>query len=403
MKFVLWIIGLFALAVVIGLASTLNTGYAILYVPPYRIELSINSLVIGIIVLFIAIYLITRLVAGASELPTEVRRFQRKRKLKAARTALCNAGVAYFEGRLQRAEREANKALCDIADTESNALALLFAASASGTMRDTEKHNQYLAKLDAMPKEVQLARHVLEAEQRLEARQPLEALAAIERARQIAPNLTRALRLELRIRLLQKQPEDVLRLTEKLLKADAIDAEEARRYRLTAYRQQLATMTRAEEMQNWFKHIPEVERGNPELLSDAAARLISLDDVDSASQMLERALSDGDTATPAMSHKLGQIAVMLSPERRLAVMRSAEQWLTTRSRDAELLLTLGRLALAQQLWGKAQGYLEASLSIDPNLLLAHAELARLYEATGKPELAEQARNASLSLALKQVS
>lgn len=403
MKFALWIIGLFALAVLIGLSSTLNVGYAILYVPPYRIELSINSLIIGIVALFAVVYIIIRLLTNASGLPAEVRRYQRKRKLHNARAALCRAGIAYFEGRLQRAEREANKALSDANDANSNALALLFAASASGTMRDMEKHSQYLSKLDGMPKEAQLARHILEAEQQLEVRQPLESLAAIERARQIAPNLTRALRLELRIRLLQKQPDEVLRLTEKLLKADAIDAEEARLYRLTAYRQQLTTLTRADEVQNWFKHIPEIERSNPELLNDASRRLITLDDVDAASQMLEKALSRDDTATPAMAHKLGQIAVLLSPERRLAVMRSAEQWLISRSRDAELLLALGRLALAQQLWGKAQGYLEASLSIDPSLLLAHAELARLYDATGKPELAEQARNASLNLALKQVS
>ncbi|MDE1713630.1 hypothetical protein PWG14_13740 (plasmid) [Chromobacterium amazonense] len=38
MRFALWITGLFALAVLVGLASTLNTGYAILFLPPYRME-----------------------------------------------------------------------------------------------------------------------------------------------------------------------------------------------------------------------------------------------------------------------------------------------------------------------------------------------------------------------------
>ena len=74
----------------------------------------------------------------------------------------------------------------------------------------------------------------------MDAKQPLEALAAIERARAISSNLTSALRLELKIRMLLKQPEQVLQITEKLLKADALEAEQARRYRLAAYRQQPA-------------------------------------------------------------------------------------------------------------------------------------------------------------------
>ena len=93
MKFALWIIGLFALAVLIGLSSTLNVGYAILYVPPYRIDLSINSLIIGIVALFAVVYFIIRLLANASGLPAEVRRYQRKRKLHNARAALCRAGI----------------------------------------------------------------------------------------------------------------------------------------------------------------------------------------------------------------------------------------------------------------------------------------------------------------------
>ena len=42
MKVVLWIVGLFALAVGLSLFAQINTGYAIVFVPPYRVELSLN-------------------------------------------------------------------------------------------------------------------------------------------------------------------------------------------------------------------------------------------------------------------------------------------------------------------------------------------------------------------------
>jgi HemY protein len=126
--------------------------------------------------------------------------------------------------------------------------------------------------------------------------------------------------------------------------------------------------------------------------------LIALEDFDYAATLLAEALADEDQATPELARELGQLAERLSPEKRLELMRSAEDWLKTRPRDYMLLLALGRLAMNQQLWGKAQSYLEASNSIEPTLC-ANAELARLFEATGKEEQAAQHYHRSLELAL----
>ena len=64
----------------------------------------------------------------------------------------------------------------------------------------------------------------------------------------------------------------------------------------------------------------------------------------------------------------------------------AEGWLKDRPRDAELLLTLGRLCAQRELWGKARSYLEASLALHP-VRDAHIALARLCDRIG---LAEEA-------------
>lgn len=400
MKFALWITGLFALAVLVGLAATLNTGYAILFLPPYRMEVSFNLLIVSVVVLIFVVHLVLRMVAVAANLPAEVRRFQRQKKLKASRHALREAGISYFEGRFQKAEREASKSLNDEYSPENKALALLIAARSAGAAGDLDKRDGYLAQLDAMPPRLQLARHMLDAELKLEAKDPLGALAAIERARALSPNLTNALRLELKVRLLQKQPEAVLALTEKLLKADALEPEQARRYRLAAYQQQLVTLLGGQEIRDWLRRIPEAERSNPQLMDQVVARLIVLQDYDYAATLLAGALANDDHDTPELSRELGKLAEHLSEDKRLELLKTAENWLKKRPRDHWLLMALGRLALCQQLWGKAQSYLEASASISPTLC-AHAELARLFEATGKEELAAQHYNKSLELALKQ--
>lgn len=54
----------------------------------------------------------------------------------------------------------------------------------------------------------------------------------------------------------------------------------------------------------------------------------------------------------------------------------AESWLKERPSNAALMLTLGRLSLRNQLWGKAREYFEQSISMQPTPE-AYAELARL--------------------------
>jgi HemY protein len=75
--------------------------------------------------------------------------------------------------------------------------------------------------------------------------------------------------------------------------------------------------------------------------------------------------------------------------------------LTANRRDAVLLLTLGRLCARQELWGKAQNYLEASISVEP-LYSAHLMLAQLHDRLGNADAARRHYRASLDLAISQL-
>jgi HemY protein len=80
----------------------------------------------------------------------------------------------------------------------------------------------------------------------------------------------------------------------------------------------------------------------------------------------------------------------------------AEVWLKSQPNNAQLLLTLGKLCTHCELWGKAQNYLEASLSVEPGHK-AHFALAQLNEKLGKHELAMTHYNKGLELTLKKLS
>ncbi len=74
----------------------------------------------------------------------------------------------------------------------------------------------------------------------------------------------------------------------------------------------------------------------------------------------------------------------------------AENWLKEHPRDPHLLLALGRLCTRQALWGKAQSYIEASLSLETTRA-AHLALAFLMEKMNKTDEACEHYRKSLAL------
>lgn len=68
----------------------------------------------------------------------------------------------------------------------------------------------------------------------------------------------------------------------------------------------------------------------------------------------------------------------------IAPIEQAEKWLNQHRDDAGLLLALGKLCLHQKLWGKAQNYLDASVSIAPSRA-AFTALGQLAERQGKAD------------------
>lgn len=65
----------------------------------------------------------------------------------------------------------------------------------------------------------------------------------------------------------------------------------------------------------------------------------------------------------------------------------AENWLKSRPANAELLLSLGRICMRNQLWGKAREYYQASIRISPSAE-AYGELARLLKNLGEDSESE---------------
>jgi HemY protein len=389
-KALAWIIVLFAVAVGVTLFARYNTGYVLLVIPPWRIEFSLNVLLLALAVAFAAAYAVVRATSATMRLPRQVREYRLARRREQARTSLIEALREYFAGRFGRAEKAAAAA---IESGEQPQLAAVLAARAAHELRAWDRRDRYLERAGGTDPDTDVIRVVTEAELLLEQRRHQEAL---ERLRALPRKHTAALRLELKAQQQAHHWERVIALAGELEKRGVFDATQAgqiRHYSLAEDLKRKALDTRALE-EAWRK-IPQEERTNRRVAVAAAQCFIALGGCTRAHGIIEAALAaEWDTELVGLYAECDGGDTVARIER-------AEGWLKQHAEDAALLLTLGRLCAQLELWGKAQSYLDASVAVEPTWS-AHLALARLHERLGNVEAARKSYRESLDLALAQL-
>ncbi|TYC48495.1 heme biosynthesis protein HemY, partial [Zoogloea oleivorans] len=167
MRALLWLIGLFALAAGLAVAGRYNEGYALLVWPPYRIQISLNLLILLAVGGFGAVYALSRLVSRTLALPRAVQHFRQRKSRERASQALYDAARLRIEGRFGQALKQAAVAY---EANESPGLAALLAARSAHSLRDDERYRFWLEKAAAHDSEARVARLMTEAELAVEGR-----------------------------------------------------------------------------------------------------------------------------------------------------------------------------------------------------------------------------------------
>jgi HemY protein len=390
MRWVFWILGLFACAVAFALALRFNTGYALLVWPPYRVELSLNLVLLLLAAGFAVVYMLLRFTFGAIGLPAKVREFRERRRRENARTMMLVALQAFLEGRYGRAEKAAANAM---ESGETPALGAVLAAHAAHELRHYEQRDSYLARAEQLAPEAGAMRIIASAEMLLDQHHFQEALLALKA---LPEKHTTALRLELKAQQQAKNWEQTLPLIDQLERRGVFDASQAGQLRRYAHAENLKRKALdRRSLEEYWQKIPAQQKRDAKISAAAAQRFMALDDCVQANRIIEQALeADWDSGL------VGLYAECVGSEATRQIER-AEKWLKNNPRDAVLLLVLGKLCAHQELWGKAQSYLEASISVEPTYS-AHLALAQLHERLGNPDAARRHYRESLELAVAQL-
>ncbi len=410
MRAALWFLALFGMAVAIALFAGNNQGTITLFWPPYRVDLSLNLVLLLLALLFFTLHVALRALSALFAIPGQAQRWRIQHHERALHTALLDAMAHLVAGRFIRAKKAAEAVLArESAMTHSGetlaysarlrALSHLLAAESAQVLQDRGAREAHLAQAleQASRHDAQETREGVQlraARWALEDRDAPAALQWLDELPQGAARRTLALRLRLKAARMARKTGLALETARLLAKHRAFSQIAAVGIVRGLALEYVATAYDPDQLQTVWRQLDATERATPEVAIAACRRLLELGgDVVPALEWLlpvwERMVSQAGTLTDAQRVELTQALESCFAQ---AAGAPDAQWLTrieqaqmSNPADAVLQYLAGITCMRLQLWGKAQQLLKQALPRLQDAALerkAWAALAALAEQRG---------------------
>ena len=237
---VLWLLALFGVAVGSALFAASNPGTVTLFWPPYRVDLSLNLVLLVLLALFVVVHLALGALETFAGIPGQARRWRLQQKERWVQSSLVDALAHLVAGRFVRARKAAEYALAmhtraDAQDESQGrslriqAILHLVAAESAHAVQDQnlrDKHFQQATDLLNFPEvsATQEGFYMRAARWALDDHDAPAAAQWLERLPQGAARRTLALRLRFRVARMQGENAVALETLRLLVKHRAISS-----------------------------------------------------------------------------------------------------------------------------------------------------------------------------------
>jgi HemY protein len=390
MRAALWLISLFALAAAAAWLAGNNHGTVTLFLSPYRIDLSLNLVLLVLSLVVLVVVLAQQALSALLSLPQQAQRWRLQQKERAAHAAMLESISQFMAGRFLRARKSAQSALeKEALLTEAGldldhavtlrTLAHIMAAESAHALQDRDvRQTHWQAALDASKYGSSLdSRTLTEGIQLRAARWLLDdrdapaSLALLQALPSAAARRTVALRLQLKAARLAGQPTQALDTAVLLAKHRAFTPAAAESLVRSLILTWLTHTHDADAVQRLWLKLSAHQRGMPDLAAEAALRFLSLGGAAATVRPWLQPLwvslqsQKSSTWTP---DQLARMVQALDASWADAQASDARPWLArveaaqqAQPQDPNWQYLAGMLCLRHQLWGKAQGLLSQSV------------------------------------------
>ncbi len=368
------------IAIWLGLVMHADPGYVLIAYKSWSVETTLWATLLAILLLFIILYFFIALFRRANIASGRVYSWSLERHLRKARRQT-NLGLCeWAEGKWAQAEK---KLLKSAKYSEVPLLNYLIAARAAQGEGEYDKRDTYLRMAHASTPGVEVAVGLTQAQLQLSAGQLERALATLTHLSRLVPKHTYVMRLLQQVYVELHDWKSLQDLLPALHKYKVLKPKKLQNLKRKLYLQLLAHGTKEnnfEYLSDTWSKVPSELQSDPELLLVYSDALIE----NKKSIEVEKLLRN--TLKKSWDSRLVEKYSMITDVDPVKQLATAEFWLKTHDNDPVLLLCLGRLCKRQQLWGKAQRYLETSKTLKSTPAVYH-ELGQVMEALGNKDAA----------------
>ena len=386
MRWSLWLLALFGIAVAVALGLSMQAGTVTLFVPPYRLDMSLNLVVIGLLSSFVLLYAALRGLFSMFELPVQARRWRAQQRERSAQQSLLNAMLLWMTGRFLRSRKAALQGLSQVDSlldsgesphqmslTLMRSLLHLLAAESAHALRDQaarELHFQQVLVHDegrrvSQTLELRDAAYLNAARWALNDRDSQKAQQWLAQLPQGTVRRTMALRLRLKADRMSLQHLPALDTARLLAKHGAFSASAAASLVRGLAMACLDDCHDSSQLQTSWKLLQAEERAMPELALHATQCLLKVQgDPQIALQWLlpvwQALINNSETQLPVQRQRMVQVlsSALHAVEPDSEWLARIEQARLANPRSLELQYLSGMVCLRHGLWGKAQQMLE---------------------------------------------
>lgn len=390
MRIALWLLALFGTAVAAALFAGDNPGSITLFWPPYRIDLSLNLVLLLLLGAFLTLHLALRALSALFAIPREARAWRLRQRERSMQLALLDAYSQLVAGRFVRARKASESVLVQLRSLEIGgdklgyaarlrAVSHLLAAEAAHALQDRSAREQhYQSALDQAA--ASGAPETREGAQLRAARWALDdhdaplALQLLDEMGQGAARRTLALRLRLKAARMARRTLAALETARLLAKHRALSQTAADGVLRGLAMELISSAHDPAQLEKAWAQLDADERAMPDVATHAAERLFTLggDAVLGRQWLLpvwETMQSRPDALNQTQSVNLvralqrgfaGSAGVPGTPD--MSWLTRIESAQLKNPGDPVLQYLAGVTCMRLQLWGKARQLLTQSLT-----------------------------------------
>ncbi len=370
------------IAVSAGLLAHEDSGYVLFGRGYDTLEMSLSLFLVLLILSYFFGYILVRFISRTWTMPEHLKQWRRIQQAEKARKISLKGLINLSQGQWKKAERLLTRA---VKNSDMPLLNYLSAAKAAQKQNAPERRDHYLALAYQSMPEADFSVKLTQAELQFAHGQHEQALATLVHLHRLSPKHPHIMVLLSQLYQQLKSWEDLRQLLPQLHKHAVFPEKELLKIEKETYIelvQQANKNSDTDKLHQLWKNISRDLKKEPDLLEIYCNKLIQLEQNDEAELILRNALRK--EWQPKLVKQYGLVKSS-QLEKQLSFAESLSK---DHDNHPILLLTLGRLCMYNDLWGKARAYLEASIG-NKELAETYKELGLLMEYLNEPKLAAE--------------